>query len=145
MHKEKQGKVTRAGAVIIGVIVALYSGFSWYRWQLSIEDASSASLSSLFLNHAFIGAIVIFLAISAFAIYLSFFSAKSSDFLIDVDVELRKVVWPDALPLFDPKAEAWGATYVVIVTVIFLTIYIGLVDTVLENVLAKHILQWLLA
>ncbi len=145
MHKEKQGKVTRAGAVIIGVIMALYSGFSWYRWQLSIEDASSASLSSLFLNHAFIGAIVIFLAISAFAIYLSFFSAKSSDFLIDVDVELRKVVWPDALPLFDPKAEAWGATYVVIVTVIFLTIYIGLVDTVLENVLAKHILQWLLA
>ncbi len=145
MHKEKQGKVTRAGAVVIGVILALYSGFSWYRWQLSIEDASSASLSSLFLNHAFIGAIIIFLAITAFSVYLSYFSVKSSDFLIDVDVELRKVVWPDALPLFDPKAEAWGATYVVIVTVIFLTIYIGLVDTILENVLAKHLLQWLLA
>ncbi len=145
MHKEKQGKVARAGAVVLGVILALYSGFSWYRWQLAIEDASSASVSSLFMNQAFAGAVVIFLAITAFAVYLSYFSAKSSDFLIDVDVELRKVVWPDALPLFDPKAEAWGATYVVIVTVIFLTVYIGLVDTVLEFALAKNILQWILA
>ena len=145
MHKEKQGKVTRAGAVVLGVILALYSGFSWYRWQLSIEDASSASVSSLFMNQAFVGALVIFLGITAFAVYLSYFSVKTSDFLIDVDVELRKVVWPDALPLFDPKAEAWGATYVVIVTVILLTIYIGLADTVLEFVLAKNLLQWLLA
>ncbi len=145
MHKEKQGKVARAGAVVLGVILALYSGFSWYRWQLSIEDASSASVSSLFMNHAFIGALVIFLGITALAVYFAFFAVKSSDFLIDVDVELRKVVWPDYLPLFDPKAEAWGATYVVIVAVLFLAIYIGLADTILDFVLAKNVLQWLLA
>ena len=145
MHKEKQGRVTRTGAVILGIVLALYSGFCWYRWQLGIEDASSSSVSSLFMNQAFVGAVIIFLAFTGLGVYLSFFSAKSSDFLIDVDVELRKVVWPDALPLFDPKAEAWGATYVVIVTTIFLTIYIGLIDTILEFALAKNILQWLLA
>lgn len=145
MHKEKQGKVTRAGVVVLGIILALYSGFSWYRWQLSIEDASSTSVSSLFMNHAFVGAVIIFIAVTALGIYLSYFSVKSGDFLIDVDVELRKVVWPDFLPLFDPKAEAWGATYVVIVTVIFMTLYIGIADAFLEFALAKNILQWLLA
>lgn len=143
VYKEGQGRITRIGAMCLSVLLGLYAGSCWYRWQFDIESARGVTADFL-LNGAFIGAVVIFLGVCLLGLRLAFKSEKTSDFLIDVDVELNKVVWPEMFPLFDPKAEAWGATYVVIVTTIVMTIYIGIADSVLEFVIWKNFLNWLL-
>jgi preprotein translocase SecE subunit len=56
-------------------------------------------------------------------------SPGGSDYLIDMDTELRKVVWPAVQPMFDPKAEAWGNTYIVILFTVLLTIFLWFVDS----------------
>ena len=42
------------------------------------------------------------------------------------------MVWPTTAPLFDPKAEAWGSTYVVIVCTAMFTVFIWLADLFLH-------------
>jgi preprotein translocase subunit SecE len=51
--------------------------------------------------------------------------AKSKKFVTDVYVEMKKVSWPS-------RNELRGSTVVVIVTVIILSIFIGLVDRILS-------------
>ncbi len=145
IYKEGQGALTRILTILLIGLVGAYTGISWYRWQIDAETVKTGSFVSLFLNPAFVGALVIFVGLILLGVYLSYFKANSADFLIELDAELRKVVWPTAMPLFDPKAEAWGSTYVVIVTTVLSTVYIGLVDMFFEWSLARHVLVWLLA
>lgn len=145
IFKEGQGVPTRIGSVILMTLLGGYAGLCWYQWQISEATATSGDTFALFANSAFAVGIILFLGLTGAGIWLSFFRASSSDFLIEVDAELRKVVWPNVLPLFDPKTEAWGSTYVVIVVTIVCTLYIGLVDIVFEWALARHLLVWLLA
>jgi len=51
--------------------------------------------------------------------------AKSKKFVADVIVEMKKVSWPS-------MNELRGSTMVVIVTVIILSIFIGVVDRILN-------------
>jgi preprotein translocase subunit SecE len=48
------------------------------------------------------------------------------------------------MPLFDPKTEAWGSTYVVIVCSILFTIFIWVTDVVLQLVITQGLFQGLL-
>jgi len=54
---------------------------------------------------------------------------KITKFLREVRVELRKVTWPTA-------AQLRGSTGVVIVTVLILTLFIGLVDLGLSRLIS---------
>lgn len=135
MYKAGQGMPSRIGAMIVGALIAFYASYSWFRWHpfgatgggaLSVDFAISVIL--------LIGALVFFG-------WTAFRSPKSSDYLIDMDDELRKVVWPSAMPLFDPKTEAWGSTYVVIVCSIIFTVFIWLVDTILGLVITTGLFQ----
>jgi preprotein translocase SecE subunit len=114
--------------MLVGVLIAAYTAFSWFRWHPFSQVGRSTSTLSVDL----IIALALLVAVSGFAAWLCFRSPKSSDYLIDMDDELRKVVWPSVMPLFDPKTEAWGSTYVVIVCAIIFTIFIWLIDLILQ-------------
>ena len=58
---------------------------------------------------------------------------KAAIFLKEVRVEMQKVVWPS-------KQEVYGATFVVLVSIVILTVAIGIEDYLLSLVL-KGILK----
>lgn len=145
VYKEGQGNLTRFGAVLLATIIAAYAAFSWYLWWISSRtNLTLRDDSAFFSTGALIGATILLVGIVSIGIWLSFYKSVTSEFLIDVDTELKKVVWPEVLPLFDPKTSAWGSTYVVIVTTVILTVYIGLIDVVLSWTLTANLLKWLL-
>ncbi len=140
MYKAGQGMSSRIGAMVVGLIIAIYTSVSWYSWLRPTSMTSGSYLT----HYSFIGAIVLLLAVAGLFAHLSFRSPASSDYLIDMDDELRKVVWPSVMPLFDPKTEAWGSTYVVIVCAILFTIFIWLVDLFLQLTISYGLFQNLL-
>ncbi len=123
MYKPGQGMTSRIGAVVLLGLFGLYTSHSAYRVLLGEWPWVDLVVP-----------VVVFLGILAVGAWVALFRAGSSDFLIEMDAELRKVVWPDTQPMFSPKAEAWAATYVVIVTVIVLTLFIYVTDQVLTLV-----------
>lgn len=54
--------------------------------------------------------------------------SKMAKFLGEVRVEMQKVVWPS-------KQEVYGATFVVLVSVVILTVAIGVEDYMLSKIL----------
>jgi len=55
---------------------------------------------------------------------------KLAKFLREVRVELKKVSWPS-------RKEISGSTGVVIVTVIIVAIYLGIIDSILQQVMLR--------
>lgn len=136
VYKAGQGMPSRIGTMIVGVLIAFYASHSWFRWHPLVAATG--------INIDFGIAAFLLVGICGFFGWLAFKSPKSSDYLIDMDDELRKVVWPSALPLFDPKTEAWGSTYVVIVCAIIFTIFIWVVDMVLQYAITDVLFQTIL-
>jgi preprotein translocase subunit SecE len=52
---------------------------------------------------------------------------KAKDFLGEVKVEVKKVTWPS-------RKDAMGGTMVVVVVVIIMSIFLGIVDTLLSKI-----------
>ena len=59
-------------------------------------------------------------------------SGKSKQFYLDVRSEMKKVSWPG-------RQEVVGTTIVVVIAVFFFGVYLGLVDFLLQQGLAKLI------
>jgi len=142
VYKKGQGFASRIGVVGLGLLVGLYAGHSWYYWP-SIYPSAATTIAERVLSTAFIGAILLLLGTTAGGVYVALFQPMSSDYLIDMDTELRKVVWPAVMPLFDPKTEAWGSTYVVIACTVILTVFIWLIDLGMDFTITQHLLRWL--
>ena len=121
---------SRVGTMIVGALIAFYASYSWFRWH----PFGAVGSTGAFGVDTVIALILLVAVIGLFA-WLAFKRPGSADYLIDMDDELRKVVWPSVMPLFDPKTEAWGSTYVVIVCAILFTIFIWLVDLILQYVI----------
>lgn len=130
IYKQGQGHTTRVGAIVLAAIIGLYAGFCWFFWCMS----GTGNTENFLAPNAIIGSVLLLGGCTWLGIWLSLYKEVSGEFLIDVDTELRKVVWPEVLPLFDPKTNAWGSTYVVIITTVVLTIYIGVVDVFLDQI-----------
>ena len=64
--------------------------------------------------------------------YYIYVRRDSAEFLVKTDQELAKVTWPKVSPWFRPDTQVWGATYVVLIVISMLTLYVLLADTVLE-------------
>jgi len=121
---------SRTGAFALIALVGLYSGYSWYGWLYGSQWAIG-------------GGIALVVAGIVLAVFTALKNPRTCDFLIDMDGELRKVIWPETKPPFDPKAEAWGATYVVIITVVVLTAYIYVVDLILGHLIQDGLFKLL--
>ena len=139
IHKPGQGMSSRVGAVVLGLLLGFYAGYCWYWWLFP----GGETLLQRVLTAGFLGGIILFLGLSGLAIYLALLQATASDYLIDMDGELRKVVWPATQPLFDPKTDAWGSTYVVIACTILFTVFIGVVDWCLHHTISMGLLKLL--
>jgi preprotein translocase subunit SecE len=60
------------------------------------------------------------------------FIEKAGQFLREVKVELKKVVWPS-------RKEAMGTTFVVIVLVLIIALFLGLIDMALAKLIKLFI------
>ncbi len=139
-YKKGQGMASRIGVAALILVLGLYAGYCWYWWLYNPE---TASLAANLLSASFLGSVALAVIGAGLGVYLAFLGEKSGDYLIDMDLELRKVVWPPVQPLFDYKAEAWGSTYVVIISTVILTVFIWLVDTGLNLILTQGLLRLL--
>ncbi len=126
------------------LIVGFYAGYSWYYFCHADMEASAVE-EKVYMILRLAGTLLLLLGSGVLGYLLAMVRPSSSDYLIDMDVELRKVVWPSIQPLFDPKAEAWGSTYIVIACTVIITVYIWIVDSVLDFSITQHLLQWLAA
>ena len=52
---------------------------------------------------------------------------KAKDFLGEVKVEVKKVTWPS-------RKDAMGGTMVVVVVVVIMSIFLGVIDTLLSKI-----------
>jgi preprotein translocase subunit SecE len=62
--------------------------------------------------------------------YYLYVKPKSAEFLVQTDLELRKVTWPRITPWFKVESPVWCATYVVLIVVVLLALYVFGVDWV---------------
>ena len=140
MYKAGQGMPSRIGAMVVGALIAFYASYSWFRWHpFGVFGASESVLTPDFAI-----SLVLLIGIVVFFGWLVFKSPRSSEYLIDMDDELRKVVWPGVMPLFDPRTEAWGSTYVVIVCAIIFTVFIWVADMLLHLIIQRGLIESLL-
>jgi len=123
---------SRIGAV---VLIALFGIYSAHRWYFHFFEANNAV--------ALAGTLILALGFAALAAWTGIYKARTVDFLIEMDAELRKVNWPAVTPVFSPKAEAWGATFVVIITVVIMGVFFYAVDRILAFTIQDGLLPWL--
>ncbi|OGW18672.1 MAG: preprotein translocase subunit SecE [Nitrospinae bacterium RIFCSPLOWO2_12_FULL_47_7] len=57
---------------------------------------------------------------------------KAKEFLLEVNAEIKRITWPS-------RKEAVGGTIVVIAVVFLVSIYLGLIDSVLAGIVRRII------
>ena len=101
------------------------------RWMLDADmDFNRISI-------AWFGTAVIAIVGSLGGYYLIYVKRQSAEFLIKTDTELGKVTWPKITPWFKSESLVWGSTYVVLIVVVALTVYVFGVDLVLQWISQK--------
>jgi preprotein translocase SecE subunit len=152
VYKPGEGAVTRLGFFVVLGSFILYGAHSWYyNWTFMrttlLKYLEPIGLGVL-LNWTtdgimpkivgFAGSGILIGGGLLLAYYYLYVKPRSAEFLIQTDGELRKVTWPKVSPWFKPETQVWGATYVVLVVVVLLALYVFSVDTVL-NFLAQKV------
>ena len=135
-------KVYRPGegrwARLLAMVAILAMGaFSAYRWHLWAERAEwrrwlLPGIGAHQVTWSEVGAAVLMTTFALVGYRICFARTTTSDFLIETEIELRKVTWPQWKPLFRSKTELWGSTYVVILVIVILAVFIGVVDLALQ-------------
>ncbi len=133
-YKPEEGRNARQTAFWLGegmIFFGCYAlsgtleGWSSLRTPVFGESLSEIPLLGIGLSGAFIGATVVFLALSYFFLrYLA--GEKTAEHLIEVESEMNKVTWPS----FE---EATNSSIVVIITVLILMGFLALSDFVLSQ------------
>jgi len=126
-YRPLDGWLVRRLFFVLTVAFGGFSAFRIYIWSKAWTHWLPI-VSGHVLNWGEVTGTVVMAAFFLFAYYLMFLNHRSSDFLVEIEGELRKVSWPEFKPIGSPKAELWGSTYVVIGVVIVMAIFIGLVD-----------------
>ncbi len=113
VYKKGQGTAARgAAAVALGLMAAWAARQMWYTtadWARPYQVAATALVAALF---------------GALPIYLVLFHHQIADLLIETQQEMRKVAWSS-------RAEVIGSTIVVLVTVVLLSLFIFVTDSIL--------------
>jgi preprotein translocase subunit SecE len=151
-YKPGEGMMTRLGSFLCVLSFAAFSAHHWfYDWTLArkvvvkffsaismgalvewTEDPSTARII------AYGGVFALLIGLSWVGYYFIYQRPRTSEFLVQTDGELRKVTWPEITPWFKPEAKVWGVTYVVMIVLLVLTVYIFAVDFFF-----KEITHWL--
>jgi preprotein translocase SecE subunit len=147
-YRPSEGYATRLAIMAIVMAYVLFACHHWFYSWIMIRDLFDGLFRGTFLSFltnwmyggqvqqalSWIGVVV--LAAGGFAIAYRYIYAnpRSSEFLIKTDAEMGKVTWPKISPWFKPETQVWGATYVVLIVVAFLTLYVFGVDMVLQAI-----------
>ena len=107
--------------------LGVYAAKSWYYWARS-PSIFGPTIGELPFGVGDIGAAVLFLAAVCVSYWLCFMNPRASNFLIEVEIELRKVTWPSVKPWLSTKSEVWASTYVVLAVVVILVFFVFVVD-----------------
>tara|TARA_B100001013_G_C24607069_1_gene441491 strand:+ start:1023 stop:1418 length:396 start_codon:yes stop_codon:yes gene_type:complete len=120
VHKTGQGTIARLIGGAIGAILAYFGGQQLYIFLVKFMYAPEAWGIAI--------GVLGFLGLAWLSIYYLLINPKTSDYLIETELEMRKVNWPT-------KQELIGSTGVVIACVVILSVYIFLNDLVIGFVL----------
>jgi len=151
-HKPGDGYATRLGMM---AVVMAYTAFAchhfFYNWiylRNFIEGIVSVIGLGFIVSWTYdmtvakvvaTGGTMLLAAAGFFAGYYFIYVKRSTaEFLIKTDSELSKVTWPKISPWFKADTQVWGATYVVLIVVAALTLYVFGVDLILNQ-----LAQWL--
>ncbi len=132
VYRPGDGKITRTAFLSVLMVLGVFTVYSWYNWR----EASWTYLPILWthqLTWGEVGAGLILVAFMVGSYLICFANRKAGDFLIETEIEMRKVTWPTWKPWLSPKTELWGATYVVIILMFAIAGFIALVDVALQT------------
>ena len=135
VYRPGEGRWTRFGGLIVVLAMVAFGAYRWYlgatgrTWLPWVKTLPLIGRHQL--NWGEIGAALILIVCTLVAYRICFVRTRSSDFLIETEIELRKVTWPQWKPMFRMNTELWGSAYVVILVVAVLTFLIWTVDQVL--------------
>ena len=130
IYKSGQAPYVRYGTAIgiglVGLVVC------YYVWTLLTQYVADGLAYKVYLEYAVPAVLFAALAVAA-AYYLN--TPKFVDFLIATESEMKKVSWSS-------KAELMGSTFVVIVTVVLLAVFIYVADNLIIFTLARGLRLW---
>jgi preprotein translocase subunit SecE len=145
VHKPGEGYTTRLGMFIVALLFVLFTCHHWFYNWISVRDFATKYLGLGFaLNWTITvsnatryvsigGAVILFFIGAMIAYYYIYCFQRSAEFLVKTDGELAKVNWPKISPWFKSETQVWGATYVVLIVVFVLTVYVFGVDYLLQS------------
>lgn len=131
VYRPGEGRLGRLGAL---AVIIMFGAFASYRWHLQASAWTRwlPLIGQYQVNWGELGAGILLVGVTLLGYRLCFVRPKSSDFLIETEIELRKVRWPAWKPLFKASTELWGSAYVVIIVVAALATFVGVVDLLLH-------------
>jgi len=146
VHKPGEGYATRLGMMVVLMSYAGYACHHWFYNWVYIRGFFEGLFSGTFLGfltywmfdataaNVIASAGVVVLATGAFvaSYYYIYLKRTSAEFLIKTDGELAKVTWPKTTPWFRTDTQVWGATYVVLLVIAILTLYVFGIDMVFQ-------------
>ena len=148
-YKPGDGHATRLGIMAVVMAYVAFACYHWfYNWVFLRNFFHESIFSKIYLSFltkwtlnssveayiAYGGAAVIAAAGFATGYYFIYVKKASAEFLIKTDNELAKVQWPKMTPWFKAESPVWGATYVVLIVVVGMTLYVFGVDLILQAI-----------
>jgi preprotein translocase subunit SecE len=146
VHKPGEGYATRLGMMAVVMAFVFFACHHWvYSWIFVRNFAASifnAVGLGVLINWTTSVAVQKYiswggagvLALIGFMVgyYFIYVRRSSAEFMIKTDGEMAKVTWPAIQPWFKVETKVWGATYVVLIVVGLMTLYVFGVDMVLQ-------------
>ena len=135
LYKWPQGRVVRYLSALVCLSYVAFGAYRFYAWKsrTPLPFVPAGTLPEA-LSLGVVGAIFLVLAASVGVYLLAFANARIADYLIAVEGEMRKVYWPKIKPWFSWSSELWGSTYVVIIVVVILSVFIRVIDVLFTPV-----------
>ena len=137
VYRPGEGRWARLVALIAFLGLAGFAAYRWHLWASEWDPLAAVWILPRIgvhqLTWAEIGAAVLLVGFVLLGYRTCFARPRTSDFLIETEIELRKVTWPAWRPLFRWNTELWGNTYVVIVVIIALTLFLFAIDMALQT------------
>ena len=140
VFKPGEGYATRLGLMVVVLAYVVFAARQWYyNWKFVPRFFKSLGLDFLlgwtdsYQSGVQTGGMLLLAGAGlAMGYYYIYVRRDSAEFLVKTDTELAKVTWPKISPWFRPETQVWGATYVVLIVLAFLTFYVLAVDSILE-------------
>lgn len=147
-YKREQGPIVRAVTIIAVAVLTLFGCYCLYNYIPLIDVTIGPPHPPTFwgrplatipffdfeITTGMIFSSVLFVVIMFFIYLWILNKPKTADFLIDTEIELKKVSWP-------PRQQHIGSSVAVIISVIILGIFLLIVDSVLKQIMRLIRLQ----